>query len=177
MEQLGKQTSKKAKMELVLSDVFKTDGKRKSDGHGERSLSREDTQKQGPIPSVSTKKYAESDDDEDLGIPVSFSSPAEKKVSKEKSKKKSAASKKKRSGAGGELDEKWKRFFTKYTTKLKNEKGRKQFLVRIRKHLVDESDNGICVRLKRLRKCIRAGNDDGQMIKIANQLKKYLMKK
>ncbi|OXA57359.1 hypothetical protein Fcan01_07677 [Folsomia candida] len=104
---------------------------------------------------------SESSSDEDVGVPVNLPSTSQQ------------LSKHQKSRSSIVLDERWTRFFSGYKSKLKTEKGRKQFCVRIRKWLQDETTKKVIVKLKRLRNCIKSGNYS-EMIVMINQFQKFL---
>lgn len=113
-----------------------------------------------------------SSDEEDVGVLVSeeHSPPStSQQLSKHLKKKSSSVAK------AVTLDEKWTRFFSGYKCKLKTDKGRKQFGVRIRKCLVEETRKKVIIKLKRLKKLIKSG-DYAEMIVMINQFQKFLSK-
>lgn len=107
----------------------------------------------------SSQQLPESSEDEDLGVPVPSSSKSAKKP-----KKKQIV-----------LNEKWVQFFSAHKSKLKTEKGKKQFCVRIKKYLSSEDNKSIVTRLKKLRKCIKTSSYKDIIVMI-NQFQKFLSK-
>jgi len=151
MEELGKSVSKKAKMDTVLSGVFKSES-------NERRASKE-TEPKTSIPSTSAGRN-KSDDEEDLGVPVILD------PKKPRKRKKSSLAK---------LDARWTRFFKDYREKLKIKTGRKQFVVRIRKYLESETHEEKIVLLKKFRKCIQSDNYE-KMMELAKSFQNFLAK-
>ncbi|CAL8095394.1 unnamed protein product [Orchesella dallaii] len=115
------------------------------------------------------------DDEEDFGVPVSVQDSetgmAQDKPNRRKKQKLSEQINKKVC-----LDEKWTKFFKNFKSKLSTEGGRKQLLVRIRKHKKNESDPEINARLVKLHKFVKRDDRDKLLLFIP-KVKRYISRR